>query len=55
MSPMKTLSHTDTSFWQALLNWGVDQTSRAKASTKPSYRADEIAAEIAASGNPSGA
>jgi hypothetical protein len=51
---MKTLSHTGTSFWQALLNWSADRSSRAAAPVKPNYRADQIAAEIAASGNPSG-
>ena len=51
---MKTLSQTEASFPQTLLNWGVDLVSRAAASIKPKHRADQIAAEVAASGNPSG-
>jgi hypothetical protein len=43
-----------TSFWRALLNWSAELTSRAGNSIKPDYRADQIAADIAASGNPSG-
>jgi hypothetical protein len=55
VTAMKMLSHSETSFLQALLNWGADLTSRAKASMKPNYSADQIAAEVAASGSPSGA
>jgi hypothetical protein len=51
---MKTLSQTEASFSQALLNWGADLVSRAAASIRPKHRADQIAAEVAASGNPSG-
>jgi hypothetical protein len=52
---MKMLSHSETSFLQALLNWSADLISRAKGSTKPNYSADQIAAEVAAKGSPSGA
>jgi hypothetical protein len=52
---MKMLSHSETSFLHALLNWSADLTSRAKGSVKPNYSADQIAAEVAASGSPSGA
>jgi hypothetical protein len=52
---MKTLSQTETSLSQALFNWSADRISRAIAAIKPKYRADQIAAEVAASGNPSGA
>jgi hypothetical protein len=51
---MKTLSHTETSALQVLLSWGADLFSRAAAAMKPKYRADEIAATVAESGNPSG-
>jgi hypothetical protein len=52
---MKTLSQTEASFSQALLNWSADLVLRAAASMKPKHRAGQIAAEVAASGNPSGA
>jgi hypothetical protein len=39
---------------QALLNWSADLISRAAAATKPRHRADQIAAAVAESGNPSG-
>jgi hypothetical protein len=52
---MKALSHTQTSTLQVLLIWGADLVSRAVASMEPEHRADQIAAEVAASNNPSGA
>jgi hypothetical protein len=52
---MKALSHTETSALQALLNRGVDLVSRSAAAMKPEHRANQIAAAVAASGNPSGA
>jgi hypothetical protein len=52
---MKALSHTQTSTLQMLLSWGTDLVSRAFASMKPQHRADQIAAIVAASNNPSGA
>jgi hypothetical protein len=52
---MKMLSHSETSFLHALLNWCADLTARAKGPAKPDYSADQIAAEVAASGSPSGA
>jgi hypothetical protein len=52
---MKALSHTQPSALQVLLNRGADMISRAAASMKPKHRADQIAAIVAASNNPSGA
>jgi hypothetical protein len=52
---MKALSHVETSAFQALLNWGADLVSRYAAAMKPEHRANQIAAVVAASGNPSGA
>lgn len=52
---MKTLSHTQASALQMLLRWGEDLVSRAVASMRPRYRADQIAAVVAESNNPSGA
>jgi hypothetical protein len=51
---MRTLSHTETSALQALLNWSADLLSRAAAAKKPRHRADQIAAAVAESGHPSG-
>lgn len=47
---MKTLSQTET----PVLNWSAELVSQTMASMKPKYRADQIAATVAASGNPSG-
>jgi hypothetical protein len=52
---MKTLSQPEVPFLQVLLSWSADRVLRAAASMKPKHRADQIAAEVAASGNPSGA
>jgi hypothetical protein len=52
---MKALSHTQPSALQVLLNRATDLLSRALASMKPQHRADQIAAVVAASNNPSGA
>jgi hypothetical protein len=52
---MKTLSHTETSALQVLLSWSADLVSRAAAAIKPKYRADQVAAAVAESGNPAGA
>jgi len=52
---MKALSQPQTSTLHVLLNWGADLISRAAASMKPQHRADQIAAIVAASNNPSGA
>jgi hypothetical protein len=52
---MKILSHTETPVPQALLNWCEDLVLRATRAMKPKHRADQIAAEVAESGNPSGA
>jgi hypothetical protein len=52
---MKALSHVETSVFRALLNWGADLVSRDAAAMKSKHRANQIAAAVAASGNPSGA
>jgi hypothetical protein len=52
---MKALSQPGLPLSQALLNRTTDLVSRAFASVKPQYRADQIAAVVAASNNPSGA
>jgi hypothetical protein len=52
---MKALSHDQTPFSQLVLLWASDRISLALAAIKPKHRAGQIAAHIAASGNPSGA
>ena len=52
---MKALSQPDLPLSQVLLNRATDLVSRALASMKPQHRADQIAAIVAASNNPSGA
>jgi hypothetical protein len=52
---MKALSQPQPSFSQLLLNRATDLVSRALASMRPQHRADQIAAVVAASNNPSGA
>jgi hypothetical protein len=52
---MKALSQPDLPFSQPLLNRATDLVSRALAAIKPQYRADQIAAVVAASNNPTGA
>jgi hypothetical protein len=52
---MENFSHTETSAFQTLLNWGEDLIARSAASMKPKHRAGQIAAVVAESGNPSGA
>jgi hypothetical protein len=51
---MKTLSQADTPFSQQLLSWAADRISRTITAVRPTHRAGQIAADIAASGNPSG-
>jgi hypothetical protein len=51
---MKTLSQADTPFSQLLLSWAADRFSRTMTAIKPTHRAGQIAADVAASGNPSG-
>jgi hypothetical protein len=48
---MKKLSDAETSFLYVLLNWRGELS----AWIKPHYHAGQVAAEVAASGNPSGA
>ena len=53
---MTTLSHTETSALQVLLSRNEDSpVSRTAATVKPKHRADQVAAAVAESGNPSGA
>ena len=51
---MKTLSQSEAPLSQLVLMWATDRISRAMATIKPKHRASQIAADIAASGNPSG-
>ena len=51
---MKTLSHAEMSFSQMLLSWMTHQISRGMTAIKPAYRASDVTAAIAASGNPTG-
>jgi len=53
-SQMKALSHERASSPWTLLSWSADLVSRAVASAKPKYRAGQIAAVVAESGNPQG-
>jgi hypothetical protein len=52
---MKALSQPALPLSQVLLNRATEMVSRALASMKPQHRADQIAAVVAASNNPSGA
>jgi hypothetical protein len=53
---MKTLSHTEPSVLQVLLSRIEDSpVQRAASAVKPKHRADQVAAAVAESGNPSGA
>ncbi len=53
---MKTLAHTETSVLQALLSRSEEiPVARPAATVKPKHRADQVAAAVAESGNPSGA
>jgi hypothetical protein len=52
---MKTLSQTQTSFLQLLLSRAEERIARTIVAIKPKHRAGRIAADVAASGNPSGA
>ena len=55
---MKATSHAELSFSQMLVSWLTHRTTQAKGAVKgavrPVYRADQIAAMVAASNNPSG-
>jgi hypothetical protein len=51
---MKTLSQAETPFSEALFSLAADRISRTMAAIKPKHRAAQIAADVAASGNPSG-
>jgi hypothetical protein len=55
---MTTLSHTETSALQVLLSRNEDNPvprAAAAVAAKPKHRADQVAAAVAESGNPSGA
>ena len=52
---MKTLSETEMPLVQTLFNWSADRISRTFAAIKPKHHAYQIASEVAATGNPSGA
>jgi hypothetical protein len=52
---MKILSQADTPFSQLLLSWATDRISRTMTAIRPAHQASQIAADVAASGNPSGA
>jgi hypothetical protein len=52
---MKALSQTEAPFSQVLLNWMTDRISRTAAAIRPKHQAGQIAADVAAGGNPSGA
>lgn len=48
-------SQAETPFSQLLLRWAAYQISRIIASMKPKHLAGQISADVAASGNPTGA
>ena len=48
-------SHAETPFAQSLFRWAADQISRIAVSIKPKYLAGQIGADVAATGNPTGA
>ena len=50
---MKT-THAELSFSQMLINWLAQHITQAMKAVRPAYRADHIAAVVAASNNPSG-
>ena len=48
-------SHAETPFSQLLFRWATYQISLITASIKPKHLAGQISADVAASGNPTGA
>jgi hypothetical protein len=50
---MKT-THAELTFSQVLVSWLTHRITQAATVVKPAYRADQIAALVAASNNPSG-
>jgi hypothetical protein len=52
---MKATSHAEMSFSQMLFSWAAHRIAQARATIRPAHRADQVAATVAASGNPSGA
>lgn len=51
---MKSSSQTEMPFSQMLLAWARHRITLAMAAIRPAHHADQIAADVAASGNPSG-
>jgi len=51
---MKATSHATKPFSQMLFAWLADRIAKTAAAVRPVHRADQIAAIVAASGNPSG-
>ena len=51
---MKTRSHVELSFSQMLFAWLAHRITSVVTTIRPAYRADQIAAAVAASNNPSG-
>ncbi|MGH6642581.1 MAG: hypothetical protein ACRED3_07775 [Bradyrhizobium sp.] len=52
---MKTFSQAEAPLSQLVLTWTTDRISHALAAIKPKHGASQIAADIAAGGNPTGA
>jgi hypothetical protein len=52
---MKATSQAEMSFSRMLFAWAAHRIAQARAAIRPAHRADQIAAAVAASGNPSGA
>lgn len=51
---MHNTPHSHLTFWQMLLAWAAHRLSEALDANKPKHSAEEIAALVARSGNPSG-
>ena len=47
--------HAEAPFSQLLFRWAAYQVARIAASTRPKYLAGQIGADVAATGNPTGA
>jgi hypothetical protein len=48
-------SHAETPFSRLLFRWAAYQISRITGSMKPNHLAGQISADVAATGNPTGA
>jgi hypothetical protein len=51
---MQNTPHSHLTFWQLLLAWAAHRLSEAIETNKPRHSAEEIAAMVARSNNPSG-